>query len=189
MPTLTPAVLVVSGLQILHGSYQNTAKNSQRIAPPMICCRLAPIHRRTFIHVCVVCIGVKLMQIPLTPIALTALANVALAGLFAVIPPWRAKFVKLSADEQTAIFGLFSIGLGVVLMIGTCAGLLTGVACAAQDLTTYFVGVVLASIGGMRAASAAFIGVRLTDRRERSDETTGQRVGIPHAGRAKMLDS
>lgn len=128
------------------------------------------------------------MQIPLTPIALTALANVALAGLFAVIPPWRKAFVSKTADEQTAIFGLVSIGLGIVLMVGTCAGSLTGIACTQVEVTSYFVGVVLSSISGIQAAKAAFVGVRLIDSHGKSGDSAGRSAGIPHAGRSKMLD-
>jgi hypothetical protein len=128
------------------------------------------------------------MQIPLTPIALTALANVVMAGLFAIIPAWRAWFISRSADEQTALFGIGSIILGVILMAGTCAGLFNGIVCTANDLTYYFVTVVLSSIGGISSAKAAFVVVRLTDKKPTDSETMGRAPGIPHAERAKMLD-
>lgn len=128
------------------------------------------------------------MQIPLTPIALTALLNVAVAGLFAIVPRWRAWFIGLTADEQTSFFGIGSIVLGVVLMAGTCAGLLNGIVCTANDLTYYFVTVVLASISGISSAKAAFVGVRLIDSHQKTDESGGRSSGIPHAAQPKMLD-
>lgn len=128
------------------------------------------------------------MQIPLTPIALTALVNVAVAGLFAVIPQLRAKFVSWNADQQTAFFGVGSLVLGVLLMAGSCAGLWDGITCTRGSLTTYFVGVVLSSIGGISSAKAAFVVVRLTDRQGISGQNSGRSSGVPHAERPKMLE-
>lgn len=127
------------------------------------------------------------MQIPLTPIALTALVNMVAAGLFAVIPTWRAWFISRSADEQTSIFGIGSIVLGIVLMAGTCAGLFSGPVCTGADLTTYFVSVVLSSIGGISAAKAAFVVVRLTDKPHEDVQKRGDTFNIPHVEREKML--
>lgn len=127
-----------------------------------------------------------------TPAGLAALAGAIIAGVFILIPPARAWFAALSADEQSALTAWLIVLLGALAIALSCGGALSIVACSQLGIVDYIGQTLIVAVLGVVSNRAVFQLARIVKARGAmqgaSNSASEKGLEAPSPARAKLLD-
>lgn len=118
-------------------------------------------------------------------VGLAALAGAFIASVFILIPPARAWFVALSADEQSALTAWLIVALAVIAILTSCAGVFSVVVCTSAGILDYVGQVVIVALAGVVGNRAVFQLARIRAARKTDASAKGLELAAPE--RAKLL--
>lgn len=122
-------------------------------------------------------------------VGLAALAGAFIASVFILIPPARAWFVALSADEQSALTAWLIVALAAIAILTSCAGVFSVVVCTSAGILDYVGQTVIVALAGVVGNRAVFQLARIRAARKTDASAKGLELAAPEQApdRAKLL--